>query len=113
MREIIESISKFLGENMEAIVAICALFVAWVTYRSSQKHNYLSVKPIGYILPKDYTNHICVVLQNKGTGPLITKSIKFRNEITGEEKDYLIDFMPTLMDEEVWSNFSKSKNVSS
>ena len=62
-------IVTFLTENMEAIVSICALVVAYITYTSSKKHNYLSVKPIAYILPQDYEDKICVILQNKGTGP--------------------------------------------
>jgi len=99
----------FLGENMEAIVAICALIVAYITYNSSKKHNFLSVKPIAYILPKDYEDSVCIILQNKGTGPLITKSIKFINDETKEEKKYLIDFIPNLKNNAKWSNFSKSQ----
>ncbi|WP_449270544.1 hypothetical protein [Flavobacterium sp. U410] len=93
---------------MEAILSICALIVAYITYSSSRKHNYLSVKPIAYILPKDYEDHVCVILQNKGTGPLITKSIKFINDETKEEKKYLIDFVPALKHGEKYSNFSKA-----
>jgi exonuclease III len=104
MRKII----YFLAENMEAILSICALIVAYITYYSSRKHNYLSVKPIAYILPKDYEDHVCVILQNKGTGPLITKSIKFINDETKEEKKYLIDFVPALKNGEKYSNFSKA-----
>lgn len=99
----------FLNKNMEAIVSICALVVAYITYTSSKKHNYLSVKPIAYILPQDYEDKICVILQNKGTGPLITKSIKFLNDETKEEKKYLLDFMPNLNGSSRWSNFSKTE----
>jgi hypothetical protein len=102
-------IITFLSENMEAIVSICALVVAYITFTSSKKHNYLSVKPIAYILPQDYEDKICVILQNKGTGPLITKSIKFVNDETKVEKKYLIDFMPNLKDNRKWSNFSKAE----
>ncbi len=94
---------------MEAILSICALIVAYITYSSSRKHNYLSVKPIAYILPKDYEDHVCVILQNKGTGPLITKSIKFINDETKEEKKYLIDFVPALKNGEKYSDFSKAQ----
>jgi hypothetical protein len=94
---------------MEAIVSLCALVVAYITYTSSKKHNYLAVKPIAYILPQDYEDKICVILQNKGTGPLITKSIKFVNEETKEEKKYLIDFMPILKANRKWTNFSKAQ----
>lgn len=94
---------------MEAIIAICACIVAYITYSSSKKHNYLSVKPIAYILPQDYENKICVIFQNKGTGPLITKSVKFINDKTKVEKKYLIDFMPVLVKEQKWNNFSKSQ----
>jgi hypothetical protein len=93
---------------MEAITSICALIVAYVTFATSKKHNYLSVKPIGYILPQDYDDDLCVILQNKGTGPLISKSIKFINDITKEEKKYLIDFIPDLNNQIIWSNFSKA-----
>ena len=96
----------FLQNNMEAITSICALIVAYVTFATSKKHNYLSVKPIGYILPQDYDDDLCVILQNKGTGPLISKSIKFINDITKEEKKYLIDF---LMDKNI--HFDKKQKI--
>ena len=93
---------------MEIIVSISALFIACLTYYQSRIHNYLSVKPIANILPQDYENKICVILQNKGVGPLITKSIKFVNTQTKEEKKILVDFMPELTGNSSWTNFSKA-----
>ncbi|MGV0938893.1 hypothetical protein [Empedobacter falsenii] len=92
---------------MEIIVSISALFVAFLAYYQSRTHNYLSVKPIANILPQDYEDKICVILQNKGIGPLITKSIKFVNTQTKVEKKYLVDFMPELTGNSSWTNFSK------
>ncbi len=93
---------------MEAIVSLCALVVAYITFTALKRHNYLSVKPIGYILPKDYEDDLCVILQNKGTGPLITKSIRFINDKSNEEKKHLIDFIPNSS-EIIWTNFSMAK----
>lgn len=98
----------FLKNNMEIIVSMCALSIALLTYYQSRTHNYLSVKPIANILPLDYENKICVILQNKGVGPLITKSIKFVNTKSKEEKKFLIDFMPKLLGKNTWTNFSKA-----
>lgn len=101
-------ILNFLKTNIGIIVSISALFIAVFTFYQSKKHNYLSVKPIANILPQDYEDKICVILQNKGVGPLITKSIKFKNKYTNIEKSYLIDFMPDLTENYSWSNFSKA-----
>lgn len=95
-------------EFINIIISIFSLFISFLLFFQTKRHNYLSVKPIAYILPKDYEDYICVVLQNKGTGPLITKSIKFINKITNEEKPFLIDFMPQLLGGHHWSNFSKA-----
>ena len=103
-------------EKPESIIAIFALIISIVSlglafYSSYQNrlHNQLGVRPLAYILPKDYEDNISVIIQNKGTGPLITKNISFNNG--KETKDYLIDFMPNLYKGYYWSTFSKAQKI--
>ena len=94
--------------SWEIIISCCALIISIITVYQTKNHNYLSVRPIATILPQDYSKKICVCLQNKGLGPLITKSVKFINIITNEEKGFLIDFMPKLEGEILWKDYTKS-----
>ncbi len=89
------------------LVSIISLYVSIVTIRQTRKHNRLSVKPICYVFPPDFEDWVAVVIQNKGVGPLITKSTKFYDE-NNNIKKYLIDLMPTLPDGYYWSNFTKN-----
>jgi hypothetical protein len=104
-------------EKPEYILALCALIISIISlglafYSSYQNrlHNRLGVRPYAYILPKDYEDNIAVIIQNKGTGPLITKTISFcKNGV--DNKKYLIDFMPSLYDGYYWSTFSKAQKI--
>lgn len=97
--------------NMEIIISVLAILIALYTYYQSKRHNYLSVQPLASILPQDYHNKICVSLQNKGLGPLITHSIRFINVETKEEKAALIDFMPNLLGKQLWRDYTKSEKL--
>ena len=96
---------------MEIIISVLAVFIATYTYYQSKRHNYLSVQPFANILPQDYHNKICVSLQNKGMGPLNTHSIRFINVQTKEEKAALIDFMPNLIGNMLWRDYTKSEKI--
>lgn len=103
-------------DDPKTTIALCAVLISLISltlslYTSYQtrKNNRLGVRPIAYILPDDYEERVSVELQNKGTGPLITKKIKFVN---GDiEKDYLIDFMPALKEGYYWTTFSKASKI--
>jgi len=64
---------------------------------------------LAYVLPMDYEDHIAVIIQNKGTGPLISSKISFHNG--KQERDYLVDFMPALNEGFYWTTFSKTKRI--
>ena len=105
-------------QKPEVLIAVIALFVSilsifltLVTIWQTKKHNRLSVKPICHIYPPDRENHIAVIIQNNGTGPLISKSIKVYDEANNIKK-YLIDLMPQLPPGLYWSDFSKTENFS-
>jgi len=99
----------FFKDPITLIISIVGLVIALITYFSSRKHNRLSVKPIAYILPQDYEDKICVVLQNKGTGPLISTSINFKNIKTNKNEKSLINHMSSLKNDYTWSDFSKAQ----
>lgn len=103
--------------NPSSVVALCAVIISVISVLisimssyQSRKFNRLSVRPLAYVLPPDYENRIAVILLNKGTGPLITKKVRFINKL-GEEKNSLIDFMPELDDGFYWSTFSKASKI--
>ncbi|MGB0433655.1 MAG: hypothetical protein ACPGKQ_04855, partial [bacterium] len=73
-------------------------------------NNRLGVRPLAYVLPPDYEDKIAVIIQNKGTGPLISKEIKFLGE-NSTEQEYLIDFMPNLQEGYYWSTFTKASKI--
>ncbi|MBM1107481.1 hypothetical protein JQC67_15105 [Aurantibacter crassamenti] len=68
--------------NWEFILAILAIAISIYSILLQRKHNTLSYKPIPVIVKYNYSSHISVKLWNKGTGPLIIKSVevdKFQN----------------------------------
>ncbi|MCK9426465.1 MAG: hypothetical protein M0Q21_10540 [Ignavibacteriaceae bacterium] len=87
------------------IIALAALVATIWQGLITQKHNRLSVKPIGDILANNFEDKIEVILENKGTGPLIMKS--FRAIVGNESKSNVIDWMPNLPEGFRWSNFLK------
>jgi hypothetical protein len=91
------------------IISILGVVIALITFYSSRKHNRLSVKPIAYILPQDYEDKICVILQNKGTGPLISTFINFKDVKINKNEKSLINHMPSLKNDCKWRNFSKAQ----
>lgn len=104
-------------DKPDSIIALCALIVsaislilALVSSFHNRKNNRLSVRPLAYILPPDYEDYIAVIIQNKGTGPLISKKIKFIDE-SNIEKKYLIDFMPELEGGYYWKTYSKTSKI--
>ena len=111
-----ELLQKIL-DDPKSTIALCALGVSFIslclsiiTSYQNRKNNRLGVRPLAYIFPPDYEDQIAVIIQNKGTGPLITKKIKFVDQ-NNIEKNYLIDFMPKLKEGYYWSNFSKASKI--
>ncbi len=111
-----ELLHKILNEP-KSIIALCALIISFIsltlaiiTSIQNRKNNRLGVRPLAYILPPDYEDRIAVIIQNKGTGPLISTEIKFIGE-NNVEKKYLIDFMPNLNEGYYWSTFTKGSKV--
>lgn len=111
IQKIIENNSDkdFFNNSATLLISLLGLVIALITFFSSRKHNRLSVKPIAYILPQDYEDKICVILQNKGTGPLISTNIDFKNEKTNKSEKSLINHMPSLKNNYHWRNFSKAQ----
>ncbi|GAA4839580.1 hypothetical protein [Algivirga pacifica] len=111
-----EIFNKIL-EEPKAIIALCAVIISLislvlsiVTAYQNRKNSRLGVRPLAYIYPPDYEDRIAVIIQNKGTGPLITKELKFTRD-NNEKKSYLIDFMPDLEDGYYWETFSKASKI--
>ena len=92
------------------IISLISLVLSIITAFQNRKNNRLGVRPLAYILPPDYEDRIAVIIQNKGTGPLITKELKFIG-MDNQEKNYLIDFMPNLKDGYYWTTFSKASKI--
>ncbi len=74
--------------NWELIIASIAILVSAFSIFTQRKHNKLTFKPIPVVVKYNYTNVLRVKIWNKGTGPLIIKSLAVKN------KNSLIDLMP-------------------
>ncbi len=113
MKEILTKILEEPGSTIALgaiFISLISLVLAVLTAFQNRKNNRLSVRPIAYILPPDYEDRIAVIIQNKGTGPLITQELKFIGE-NNEEKNNLIDFMPNLKKGYYWTTFSKASKI--
>jgi hypothetical protein len=80
--------------NWELIIASIAICISILTMFFQRQHNKLSVKPIPTLVKYNYINVLRVRIWNKGTGPLIIKSLIA--EKNGVRKDNLRDFLPNL-----------------
>jgi hypothetical protein len=73
----------FVGINVDTILACCALIVsivaivvAYLTLHSQNRHNRLSVRPIGRIGYHTKPDYIEVYVANDGVGPLLCKQLQ-------------------------------------
>jgi len=74
--------------NWQFIIAIVAIAISIYSIYLQRKHSTLAHKPIPVIVKYNYSDHISVKIWNKGTGPLIIKSIKIG------EFNNLVDILP-------------------
>jgi hypothetical protein len=96
--------------NDNQIPTIIALFIsffsiiigAWALY-SQQKHNKLSVRPIAEMeridLPEgtpEMPPQLKITIFNSGIGPMIIKSVKTQNKISGEIKSHPFDWISSV-----------------
>ena len=86
------------------VTGIIALIFTAISLQVQRKHNRLSVKPIALVSVGDYENELAVHLQNKGTGPLIIKSLSFIDQ-NGKTEKAIIDFFGSDFKNVVWSTF--------
>jgi hypothetical protein len=87
------------------LISLLSLFVARATLKHQLKHNVMSLKPLPFIAPGDYENHLFVKLRNDGPGPLIVRRLSVRSEQTSETTDALINLMPNLPDGLPWDTY--------
>jgi hypothetical protein len=85
---------EWIKDNPQSTIALGTLFVAVLVFRSSHKHNQLSVTPLLDIALGDYENRLSVSLVNNGTGPMVIKSITVIGAANPSEP--LIEAMPDL-----------------
>lgn len=69
------------------IIALAAVFISIITYRSQVEHNKNSVKPIIDISLGDYVNDLFVKVKNKGVGPATIQSIHCLRTTDGLQQD--------------------------
>jgi len=103
------------------IIAIFAFFVSCYSIRltkktleQQQKHDRLSVKPIGIFELFDANDEIKIFLHNQGTGPMVIKSFEMFNESGEKEKNTQGDFKNypiEWLDKEVRQNVEFSNHL--
>ena len=96
-------ILDFIGNNVEAIIAISALGLATWQGLAQRKHNQLSVKP-HLVLERTVNNlspQVTIILSNNGTGPAIIKDFQI----------YLDGEAVTFFYENTWGDIAKQLNI--
>ncbi|MFA6287461.1 MAG: hypothetical protein WC661_08755 [Opitutaceae bacterium] len=106
MEKLIQAIIDRPGEA-NAVIAFAALVTSllsfYLTFRGLQlqkKHNFNTVKPIGWISLADYENLLSVKIQNNGVGPMLIKSVSVLSG--GQKKGSIIEWMPKGIE---WDTF--------
>ena len=74
---------------LSALALGVSVYFGWDTY----EHNRRSVKPLPYVAPNNYENHISVRLWNYGSGPLILLDVSATHAPSGR-RGHLIDIAP-------------------
>src|SRR5689334_20945069 len=104
-----QEIFKFIQDNADTIIAICALLVSIVSIligyfslRAQQKHDRLSVKPIGKISFVTDDDNIEIKIRNDGTGPMLVSNIKVYED-EANIKNNLRDALPILQRKNSWT----------
>jgi len=103
---------KFIQNNSDTIIALSALLVSVVSIligyfslKSQQKHNRLSVRPIGKISFVTFEDSIEIRIRNDGTGPMLCSNIKvYANE--SNIKNNLRDAIPILQKNNKWTEIN-------
>lgn len=98
-------------------IDVIALFVASISVILSvifgilqQQHNKNSVRPFASICFSDFEDYMEVTIKNSGTGPMVIKEVKVKNESKEEEANDLISLMPPI--NQLWSNYeTEFKNM--
>lgn len=84
-----------MNAELALIVSLLSIVVALLTWTSQRKHNWLSVRPLAAITCNDLNELVVVTLRNNGTGPLIIRSLRVKND-EGNERDSLYAWVPRL-----------------
>lgn len=99
--------------DADTSIAICALIVSLISLATSiyfsicaRDHNRKSVKPIPFLLQPDFENRIAIIVQNKGTGPLILKKAQAVNSTDGRF-GHLMDLIPKPPEGVLFRNFNR------
>ena len=103
---------EFIQNNADTIIALCALLVSvasiligYFGLKLQQKHNRLSVRPLGKISFITFEDSIEIRIRNDGTGPMLCSNIKvYENEST--IKNNLRDAMPILQKKNNWTEIN-------
>jgi hypothetical protein len=100
-----------LATVASVVVAMAALFVSAVslfigraTLKHQRTHNVLSVKPIPIVTVADHEDSLRIKIRNHGSGPLIVTDLRVSDGTSVEKA--IIDWMPDLPDELLWTNFA-------
>src|SRR5437667_2539614 len=98
------TIASVIVAGAALVVSVVSLFVARAMLKHQRTHNVLSVKPIPIVTVADHENSLRVKVRNHGSGPLIIKYLSV--EDGSRAKESLIDCMPDIPDELLWTDFA-------
>lgn len=87
------------------LISVLSLGTSVYFSRAAREHNRRSVRPLPYIRQPDYENHMAVLIQNNGTGPLILHSAQATR--ADGASDHIIDLIPAPPPGKFFKNFNR------
>lgn len=105
---------EYVQNNADTITALCALVVSvasiligYFSLKLQQKHNRLSVRPIGKIHFITFKDYIKIEICNDGTGPMLCLDVKIYDNGFNIKNNFR-DAIPILQEKNDWLKISTS-----
>jgi hypothetical protein len=105
---------EYIQNNADTIIALCALLVSvasiligYFSLKIQQKHNRLSVRPIGKIHFITTGDSIKIEIRNDGTGPMLCSNLKVYDNAFNNKNNFR-DAIPIFQKKNDWLKISTS-----
>lgn len=106
-----KTVTDFISNNFESIIALCALFLSIYTAKKQQEFNRNSVRPICNIISDCVGEKFFIEIQNAGSGPMIIRKMDYRIKKQKKIKNNLSDYVRDIQYNMISENHFNGRGV--